>query len=196
MLFGAVAKAAGAAGAALTLLGAQPATAQGTTPAQAAESFVTALSAYCLPAILEGRAVADVAPDAADPLRLASDRDRESHPAAREGGGFWETSRAPGIVFVSEPGIGICRVTAHGLPPQETVDAAAAAVLAASGGFKASGGLPPDPNAIERFFVGGRGERCTLVFISARQTGRYPMLLASVRLAPPESRARKECVDG
>ena len=188
--------AAGAACAAAALVAPGPALAQQTTGRQVSATFVRALTSYCLPAILGGKTVADIPTNPAERLQQPSPEDRQVHPAAKEGGSFWEASGAPHFVFVSEPRVGVCRVTAHRLMAREALDGSAAAVFAAGPDFREFPKRALAAGAIERRFFRMEGGKCLVVLLTGNVSSSSSVLVATVAVAQPNSPAYNECLGG
>lgn len=101
-------------------LAAQPALAQGLSPAQVAAGFREG-AGYCLEAGLRGLSVADLPPAERAGLAPSSDGAREMVDDFQ--GELWDVLTAKGIVVLWEPTPNTCKVMAYGPPVDRTFKA-------------------------------------------------------------------------
>lgn len=106
--------------AAAATLAAQPALAQGLSPAQVGAGFREG-AGYCLEAGLRGHSVADLPPAERAGLAPSSDGAREMVDDFQ--GELWDVLTAKGIVVLWEPTPNTCKVMAYGAPVDRTFKA-------------------------------------------------------------------------
>ncbi|MCR5873733.1 hypothetical protein LRS10_05805 [Phenylobacterium sp. J426] len=90
------------------------------TPAQISAGFQEGAIAYCLQAALRGVAVGDLPAEARQGIAPADETMRGMVEASNPKGPLWDVASAKGIVVVSEPKPGVCKVMAYGAPVERT----------------------------------------------------------------------------
>lgn len=172
--------------AALALL-ALPATAaaQGLTPAQVAKGFTEGVVLCAKAGVLRG-SVGDL-PAEDQALITVADAAERSFENVPEGRPAWSVRAGAGIVSVSEPTVGTCRVSAYG-PRVVPTFATVAAALAAEGFVEEPEAQTPE--AITRKFVRVVDGRRVVVHLDGGEPGmpgrmfRFPLLIADVGVLP------------
>jgi hypothetical protein len=149
------------------------------SPEDAAAAFTSAVLDSCLPAVAQGKPVADIAG-----ARIVSTSDAETRrqAGAAPGDAVWDVAAARGVVTVSETA-GRCTVQVYGPPAAPTLMALAQRLKAPDQGFEsmmaAGGGL-------SQTLMRGDGAARVLVTIKGAEPGmpnhssRFSVVSASV----------------
>jgi hypothetical protein len=149
------------------------------SPEDAAAAFTSAVLDGCLPAVAQGRPVADIA---GARIVSTSDAETRSQAGAAPGDAVWDVAAARGVVTVSETA-GRCTVQVYGPPAAPTLMALAQRLKAPDQGFEsmmaAGGGL-------SQTLMRGDGAARVLVTIKGAEPGmpnhssRFSVVSASV----------------